>query len=207
MAAAVLSIHVDERQLAELQALLAGIHDGVPRVLMRSVNRTAITARAMIVREIAAAVGMKASEVKRATRIVPATLSSQTAIVSLWGRRRPVRDMNPTQTEEGVSYQTERGRVLIEHAFLATMPKSEHESVFRRRKTSSSLASLVGEAVGAISSGSGLVDRLPIEEQFGPSILSPFFARRQEIEVDIGQTLQKNLDQQVELLLSRRIAA
>lgn len=186
-------IKFDERKLKAVERQVRGIPGGMKRIMPRAINRTATTARARTARKIAGQVKVKVSTAKKGVSIIKARQDRWRATLRITSRRIPLIQFGARQTQKGVSYQISKstGRKSIKSAFIQTMPitgaaqEYGHRGVFMRK----------GKA------------RFPIRELFGPSIGIVFEQAGQiaaETMAETGAELEKNIDSQVQFLLSRR---
>jgi len=187
MAEPLVEIKLNEAELARVRKKLSGIRGAMPRVMSRSINRTAASGRVEVARRIASAVKLTQTVVKKAIRLYKATYTRWRANLSLSDKGIPLIRYGARQLKKGVTYQLARGggRQLMRGAFKATMP-SGHTGVFLRAPRAG---------------------RLPIKEQYGPS-LGQLFERTSAIAAEIREkmsvTLKKNIDSQVKHELSKK---
>ncbi|HUX16609.1 MAG TPA: phage tail protein [Phycisphaerae bacterium] len=181
-----ISVDVDPARLAELAEELEGITHGVPRVLTRALNKVAAHARAQVVRAVRRVLNVKAGELRRRNvTLRKAHYDRLAASVHITGRRIPLRSFAARQTRRGVSYAIGPGRrKVLAGSFLAVMP-SGHRGAFARRKRS----------------------RLPIVEQFGPSVPAVVEGIEElgqaALEQSLGTRLEGEVDTQLGLVLAR----
>lgn len=208
MAGAV-EIKFDEKRLREVQKMLAGIPKAMPMVMSRAINRTEKSARAEIVRKIAAEVTLKQKPIKKSIRIEKATRTRWLAKIILGlaargiaagkhlGRKEgriPLIYFKATQGKKGkrkVKYQVSKtgGRQTFTEKPLPFITEmSTFKGVFRR----------VGK------------ERYPVEHFYGPSIGGVFEGAAgvaAEVQESTTEKLTKNIDQQIAFILSRRKTA
>jgi len=189
MAAGIVTVQINKRQLAEVQAKLAGVKGGMAKVLSGAINRTLSPTRTEIVRQITEHVTFKKSVVKKNLRLQKATRSRLIGrIDSVNDRRLELSYFSPRQTKKGVTYKIEKAgpRKLIPSAFI-TIFASGHRAV-RKRTTArrSSARTLYGTSIGNV------------------------FAKAEGISARVKKSaykkLGKNIDNQVAWLLSKRRA-
>ena len=182
-----LEIRFDDDKLKKLQKELKGIPRALPKVMSRGLNRTATSARTQISRSLSKRIGLKIKDVRDKLTLKRATYSNWRSAVKIGGKQFGLIKFGARQTKKGVSYKWERKRVLIRHAFIAIMPTG-HRGVFMRK----------GPA------------RLPIKEMKGPSLSQVFTGAQDEvnrIQTESLAILQKNIHDQVNLILKRRLPA
>ena len=197
-----IEIQLNERQLAELKALLAEMPREMPRVLSRALNKVGVAARTKIVRAVVAEVNLKAGEVKRRNVFLhKASFRNLTAVIRIRGRRIPIRHFGARQTSKGVTYAERRGkRELLPGAFMATMD-SGHRGVFFRRP---------GRNMGGPSTKRRpkWPGTLPIVEQYGHSV--PYFVEniaelaKGVLENELANLLEAEVVTQAGLVIERR---
>jgi hypothetical protein len=160
--------------------MFARIKARAPQAIARSLNRAAVSARVVMVREIARDLSIKqgdvkihhheASPAKHATRL---SASLKRIPLIKFGARGP----EPSRGRgTGVTARTRTRR--YPHAFIATM-KSGHKGVFQRMRTS----------------------RLPIRELFGPSIGHVFRKYRPLGLARAIESFNKNLQAELKFAL------
>jgi len=177
-------IRYDDSQLKQLERTLRGIPRALPKVMSRGLNRTATEARTKIVRTLSTQSGLKQKDVRSATILQRASYSHWRSAIQISRKRIPVMSFGARQTKKGVTYKKGRSRVLIRSAFIATMA-SGHTGVFKRLATA----------------------RLPIVELKGPSLGQVFVGAQDEANRIYRESLarlEKNIHDQVKLILSRR---
>lgn len=194
------SIQIDPRQLADVQDLLKAVPRGMERALRHAIKRTGNTIKAKTLDVITGELNVKRRDINitpgnpghrfggvRFARIRTDGLSGK---VSVTGHRIPLfrfgaRELGTKKKPRGVTYRISRtGSRRHVRAFIARM-RSGHVGVFMRMKK----------------------PRFPINEYFGPSI--PHVAEKRPamkrmMNVDASRILEKNLDSQVQYLLSTR---
>jgi hypothetical protein len=179
-------LRVNEADIKRLEKLIGDIPRAMPRVMSRGLNRTANSARTQTGRELAKITKLKVGQVRKSVNIVKATYSKWRSAVKISERRIPLTYFKAKQTKKGVTYKSLKGRVLIKHAFIETMP-SGHTGVFLRVAK----------------------DRLPIKEQFSKSLMQVYSDSQSvanKIYAESSQKLAKNIHDQVELILAKRRA-
>lgn len=185
------SVTVNKQQMREAKRLLADTPRAMPKIITRSVNKVAVKARTRIVRRVASEITVKQKDLRsRNVKLKKANYTTQTATISITGKRIPLIQFRAKQTKKGVTYKIKKtgGRKKIPHAFITAMD-SGHRGAFRRKGTS----------------------RLPIVELFGPSIPAAMeniaeLAKR-TMNREIGTNLHNEINRQVGLVLERRRAA
>ena len=183
-----LEIRYDNDKIRRLERELAGFsRNSLPKVMSRGLNRTATSARTATSRMLAGEASLKISDVRKRITLKKATYHRWRAGIKISRRRIPLISFGARQTKKGITYKKAGERVLIRHAFKATM-KSGHTGVFRRMAGS----------------------RLPITELKGPSMGQVFVGaqdKAQAIYRASMRKLEKNIHDQVNLILRRRLPA
>jgi len=183
-----LEIRYDKAKVNQLERELRGFpKNSLPKVMSRGLNRTATEARTKTGRMLAGETGLKVGVVKKKITLVRATYRRWRSGIEISSRRFGLITFGARQTKKGVTYKKGRKRVLIRSAFLATM-NSGHTGVFKRRTSA----------------------RLPIVELRGPSLGQVFTGARDQADAIYRQSmsrLEKNIHDQVQLILRRRIPA
>jgi hypothetical protein len=158
MARVSVTVTSNVRQVA--MDILAGAQESTP-ALVRALNKTATQVRTRASREIrAAGYNLKAADVKKALTIKRASSGELVASVIAKGRPIPLIKYGARQTARGVSVQVMKGRKVIAHAFIATMPNG-HTGVYVRTGAGHTKV---------VRNGKASWHGLPIEELFGPSV-------------------------------------
>jgi len=148
-----IKVTVDERSLKEAAYILRAVPRAVPRVFRKAIGRTVDTAatdlKNRVGKQITATKGEIAKSIHKKKSTFYGSIGTKTYRPGLIA-------FSARQTKHGVSYRISRtaGRKMIEHSFIARMPKKradqrrQHRGVFLRKGPS----------------------RLPIRELKGPSI-------------------------------------
>ncbi len=182
-----LEIRFDNDKLKKLQQELRNFPRALPKVMSRGLNRTAISARTEISRSLAKRIGLKIKDVRDKLALQRASYSNWRSAVRISGKRFGLIKFRAHQTKKGTTYKRGRKRILIRHAFIATM-KTGHQAVFMRKEP----------------------DRLPIKELRGPSLKQVYVGAQDQvnrIQTESMLRLQKNIHDQVNLILKRRLPA
>ena len=133
-----LTIRFDKDKLKKLERELRNFPRALPKVMSRGLNRTAKSARTEMSRSITGISGLgkkgkSGRSVLQRLKLLKATYSNWRAFITISKRRLGVIDLKARETNKGVTYKKigSRSRILIRHAFIATMP-SGHRGVFFR---------------------------------------------------------------------------
>ena len=192
-----LEIKVDDRELKALQRNIKALGGKMPSIMSRALNKTIITARAEMAREIARRMKMRIGKVKEKTDLFKATYSNWRASIKLSSRRIPLIQQQARQTKVGVRYWQAKTqtRTVIQSAFIATMP-SGHKGVFARATI---VKGLYRQMKGK--------NKEAIYELRGPSLAQLYGndeILKQSIYNKAEAKLEQNISNQVQLLLKRK---
>jgi hypothetical protein len=200
-----LDIRVDEIQLAEIRQAVAGVRQGLGRVVIRALNKVAFATRTRIVNRYVAQTGVKRGFVLKCVRVGKASLTRWAAKVNIRDRGAPLIWFAARQSGKGVTFRappgadwatdfqkSKKGRLFVPHAFIQTMPRSGHKGVFLRSDTKRMR---------------GRPNRAAIDELFGGSVFDLFGNVTQETAALVAETqtmLHQELDVQVGVLLDQQ---
>lgn len=163
------------------------LRERFPAAGARALNRAIVSARTVMVQEIAADTRLKSGAIKDQMRVKEATPSDLSARLSVTGKQIPLIEFGARGPEpsrgrgRGVTARLGGGRNSYPNAFIATVGSGRHRGVFIRKAT------LARMSAGAWSKN------LPITELRGPS-LPKVFRKVLPIGLERGQeSLTKNL--------------
>ena len=183
-----LEIRYDNDKIKRLERELRGFpKNSLPKVMSRALNRTGTEARTKVSRVFSRKLGLKVKDIRERVTLTRASYRNWRSVVKISRKRIPLIRFGARETNKGITYKKAGERVLIRHAFKATM-KSGHTGVFKRK----------------------LSARLPISELRGPSLGQVFVSAQDEanrIYRESMQRLSKNIHDQVRLILKRRLPA
>lgn len=208
---AIISLSINPAQMRDLQETLAGVRNGIPRVISGAQNKTIKTGESRIVKDLAKMINLpqgspsaQRRDLKRGTSqkfirdyISVKKSNQETLLAEIRFKRKgiPLFAYKPIQKKAGVSVKPrkDKPRQVLKNTFIATMG-SGHRGIFERRR------------LGSKSSGPRH-GRLPVDERYGPTILgvyegSPGLAAA--LEAEIHTIYDKNLASQVDRVLQRR---
>lgn len=211
---ATVAISIDERQLAEAEARLGAIPQGMPKAIMRAINRGGRVAKRKSLQAISKTMNVKQSDLDGTHRFGGVGLwlarpDYLQAKVTITGRRVPVFRFgvspatNQPPTQGGVRFKIfgGGGTRTVGNAFIAKM-RSGHMGAFKRRPGArhTLITAMSGKHVGKKIRSGG-----PIQELFGPSI--PHVAEhhpelQKALEVDVDAVVAKQFAHEVEFLLN-----
>lgn len=160
----IIDIEINKAQLKRVELMLRGMPRAMPGVLSRAVNRTAISARTQINKEIRQEINIKAADLNEKLILEKAKQNYPVAVIKMSRKRIPVMDFGAKQTAKGVSYKIKKqgGRQTIKSAFITTMPETGHTGVFKRwGKTRLPIVELKGPSIGEVfKRGPALIKRI-----------------------------------------------
>lgn len=218
----VISLTISGQQSRQLQAELAGVRNGFPRVLSGAQNKTIKTGESRIVKDLAKIINLQQGS-PNAERRDTARVGSQKYIRDYISIRRatyekleaqirfrrkgiPLYAYKAVQRAMGVSVKPRKDRPaqLLRHTFIADM-RSGHRGIFERRIFPTKQT----RREKRVRNGRAYWTELPIDERYGPTVLgvyegSPGLA--QMIETDIHSIYHKNIASQVDRVLDRKRA-
>lgn len=200
-----ISVHADISKALQKFNLT---REDAARAIPRALNKTATTARADASRQIRSeGYGIKAGDIKAAIAIRKATLAEITATLQVRGRPIPLIKYSARATKDGVVVSVKNGRLLVKHAFIATMP-SGHKGVFVRVDSASHARLLASKGIKAygFKRKANYKHGLPIRELFGPGIPSAF--RNEAVQKAMQEAVRKRfpvvLGQELNYIRTRR---
>jgi hypothetical protein len=182
-------IKYNPHQMARINRLLEAYPKQKGKVLSRGINKTALSARGKIVKELHDKTKLQQKAIRGSIRYFKATTTWWSALLRLSGKGISILRFKARQTKKGVTYTEPAtgSQILIAHAFIATMPQGG-AGVFTR----------VGK------------ERLPIEKHYGPG-LSEIYTKAPDvvnrIQRQTGKDLTKNVMAQVRLVLAQARAS
>lgn len=203
-----LDIKLDEAKLAEVQAALAGIQQGLGRVVTRALNKVAFAMRSRIADRYVVSTTLNRKWVLKCIRVSKANFTRWASKIGIRDRKTPLLWYNARQTAQGVTFkappgaewaldykQSKKGRLVVPHAFIRTMPKSGHKGVFVRRSLDKP------EKRGKKGSW------LRIDELFGASVydlFAGFTGEAPRLVAEAQRMLHRELDTQVQVLIDQQ---
>ena len=181
-------VKFDEKKLRDIQRMLRSIPNAMPKVMSRSINRTAKSAKVKTAQRIGAEVNVKSKSLKSRIDLEKANPAKWQAKLGISKRRISLISFKGTgQTKKGVGYRIVTGgaRKLVPSAFIETVRKTGYKGVLlRMTEQRYPLAWLRGPSLGQIF-------------EKAPGVAA-------EIIADAGKKLTKNIDAQVKYLLEKR---
>ena len=185
-----INVSIDRVVTRRIRNRMRHVARNLGRAQAAAINRTITGTIAQGSKLIRSEVNVKAARIKKNIKKDRATAGRPTGYFDVSGAHVPVSDMGARQTRAGVTYKRYRsgGRMLIKGAFIATVGRlkpgresSGHRGVFRREGKK----------------------RLPINEQWGPSIMAIWQHREDRINLYAVGRLNRELIHQIEYYRSR----
>lgn len=182
--------------VSDLNAAVAALGAKFPQAMRRAMKKTGVAARTELARLTSAEMGLPVRKVRDEIKL---TTDETKATLSVRGYRIPLIDFKARGPEPsrgrgaGVSYTLPGGRGRLPHAFIATMP-SGHRGVFERTGRFGATKKRLGSA-GA--------RREIIAEKFGPSIAVVFSKFMPQASDRYSEVLEKNVQAQIKLAMTR----
>lgn len=198
-----ISIKIDKEDLANVESAMVGVKNGYAKVLVRSLNKTILGVRTDAVKEIGKEITPKAKIIRDTFVLSKATYAWLKATVKSTGWPVPVIHYAARSVKKGVTYKIRQagGRLLLKHAFIATM-KSGHKGVFwREYKGTPTKKVKPNVKYGALPERM----RLPISQRYGPAVQDIFGDNKvmEPILKKAGDRLSKELNHQLDFELSK----
>jgi hypothetical protein len=166
---------------------------GIPRAL----NKLRDQAQVAGLRRISDIYGIGPRTMERYITTKLATASALEASITAKGKGFPLAMFQPRQVRQGVSVRIKQRRVIVPHAFMATMPNG-HVGVFARGAYGGKGISIfTGESFGRFQFGRR---RLPINELY---TLSPPDALNNP---DVIEAMNDRVDEQAGAIIQREVA-
>jgi len=188
----VVDIMVDPRQIANARSLLAAVPRGVRIAQMRAVNKVGAGARKRIVTKLWREMAVSQRSIrKHNVWLERGTYSDPWAVLSIVGRRIPLKEFQARKTRKGVTYRIRRTgkRKLVKHAFLQTTKKGKYGVFVRAGR------------------GKDRQPKRPLIPLFGPSapeVVADVKALSERIlSREIGAKLQAEFSRQINVLLGQ----
>lgn len=199
-----LEIRYDDDKIKRLQRELKKFPRALPKVMSRGLNRTASSSRTEMSRSLSKRAGLKVGQVRSRLRLEKASYTNWRSAVNVSRKRLSLSLLQPRKTTKGLSVKHQRRRVLIRHAFTAL------RGWFIRLPAAGGYKQTIGVSEALEIDPKKKVSRLPITRIKGP-ILARVFAGAQGEANRIYQEslvrLEKNIHDQVNLILKRRLPA
>jgi len=199
------AIEIDKKQLKQINQLVGNIKKGAATVIRRGVNRTVGQAKTLTSKEVRTVVNLKKKTVDEHLKVTKANFKSLSAKLTISGRPISLVLYGARRTNAGVNVKVRKSKAIEKHksSFIATM-KSGHRGVYVRT-TKPGGRKKPGKASDYNISKSGRVNRLHIDEKYGPSIPAVFqFNNEKKVSKISADNLQKNIDREILYLLSKQ---
>lgn len=221
MAEPLITIRYDQQKLTLFERVLSGIPGAMPRAVSQGINRTLISARANMAREVKTEVPrLSIGGIKSALRLDKATFQRWVGRVLLSYHPISLRYFSYRQTQEGVPFMVlrSRGRLMARRAFqmlrrekgtspseAGPNPSIQGKSAFMRGLAGGGKP-VLDWRTGEIPGGQGkLVPRLPIFKLFGPA-LTDLYKDMPQIVQQVEKYALGSLEQHIEDQVKRQLA-
>jgi hypothetical protein len=200
-----LEIRYDDAKIKQLERELRAFgKNALPRVMSRGLNRTATQARTASARFLSKETGVKVGDVRKRLLLHRAAYNNWRSAIIVSGKRLSLQYLSPKKTARGLSVKSGRKRITIRRAFFAL------KGWFIRLPRAGGYKQTLGVEQAKEIDAVKKVARLPIGRIRGP-ILSRVFSEAQSevkrIHTEHLIKLQKNIHDQVQLTLRRRLGA
>ena len=210
-----ITLQFNERDVANVKAMLRGLDNIVPKVLSRAINDTLAGVKTDASTEIRAIITAPKKTVDGAMTISKATPASLEGGVAISGTPLPLIAYSARQTLKGVSAQVKKdsGRQVIPGAFIATVRAGKqaasgyegHAGVFWRTWHADSAKSGKNMAKRAWKKMPAQY-RLPIKQLYGPRI-PDYIAEKGPVMAIVlkksDERMHKNLDKELNYEMSK----
>lgn len=198
-------IRYDDAKIKQLERELRGFgKNALPQVMSRGLNRTATEARTATSRFISKESGIRVSDVRKRIMLHRASYRNWRSAVTISRKRLSLRYLNPRATSRGLSVKSGKRRVTIKKAFPAL------KGWFIRLPQAGGYKQTLGIQQAVEIDQLEKVGRLPIGRIRGP-ILARIYAdapaEAARIHSEHLVKLEKNIHDQVQLILKRRLPA
>lgn len=180
------TIKLSTAKLAELDATLFDITNGVPRALSAAINRTAYKGKPMLRKGLTGLLTIKAANLKRRIYSKKATPQKLQGSITLMGRHIGLINFKNRDTKvAGVIAQVYQGgeKITLPHAFIAT-GKFGNRHVFQREGRK----------------------RLPIDTRFSQQLYNMYLESKlaKSYPEELQATFNEEIDIQIDRLLKKR---
>ena len=191
-------------KLKKLEQLFRDFPQDLPRIMPRAINRTVRTTRALVARQIKGETPkLKVGDIKKRMHEDKASRARWRARLSLSPWAISLSRFAYKQTKAGVPFAIQDGRVIAKRAF-----RIRGAGAVLVRESEDFGWDGFDYKDGDFEGIENLVGRLPIHKLLGPS-LSELYSDSADtvarITREAGATLNKNIDQQVNYALIRRM--
>lgn len=196
-------IRYDKAKLRRLERELRDFgKTALPRVMSRALTRTASSARTETARLLAKRTGLKIKDVRRRIFLQKASYANWRSAITISRRRWSLQLLNPKKTSKGLKVKHQRKRVLIRAAFPVL------KRWYMRLPAAGGYKGTIGVEEAIEIGPQKKVGRLPVARIKGPILSDVFVAAQDEAQRIYQQSLgklEKNINDQVRLILKRRL--
>jgi hypothetical protein len=192
------TLKVDKGQVAAVMKRLGDLSDQTPKAISTAINKTLPHLRTGIKNAAAKEILLPKNEILHTMKVIKASPKNISGRIYIHRKNIPLMRFKPRQTDAGVEVRVRTsGPTVIPHAFIATMPTG-HTGVFVRGQP--------GHREKRTKNGKTYTTQLPIKELRAPTVVDVLTEKPQTLQAvrdDAQAALNKNLDSQVDWLLSR----
>lgn len=201
-----IEIKFDDKKLKILERELRSFgRNALPKVMSRALNRTAMSARTASARFLSRETGVKIKDVRKRIIVERANYKIWRSAIRVSGKRLSLGYLQPRMRKSGLSVKHGGKRVRVTKAFEA-----KRGFFIRQPRGGTGREHTIGVGRALEIDQSPRVGRLPIARIRGP-VLAKVYTRTPEevsrIQAESMNKLEKNVNDQVRLILSKRIPA
>lgn len=152
----VMPIEIDDAALDNVKTMMKGIRNGVPNVLVTSINKTLGTAKTQATARIGNELNLKAARIKDDMTLSKANYSNLSGALVATGEPVGLVQFGASEVQKGVTVKVKRqgSRKLLKHAFIA---KGKGKSISKKDET---VKTHIWWRAGR--------DRMPVPRHFAP---------------------------------------
>ena len=199
-------IKFDEKRLDEIRKMLRDIPNAMPKVMSRGINRTQKSSLSEIAKKIAAEITLKQKTIKKSIRLESATYTRWQAKINL--------GMDERGWLFGKQYGRKEGRIPLIYFKARQSKKGRRKLTYQISKTGGrqTFTEKPLPFIQTMNTFRGVFvrqgkERWPVWHGYGPSIGGVFEGAAgiaAEVQETTSQKLEKNIDQQIAYILSKR---
>lgn len=197
------TIEISRADLASLQMAMAGIKNGVTRILSNSINKSIKTTQVQAVKIVGAELNLPAKRIKEDFKQEKANFSNLKGALVASGDPVGLINFQARAVKTGVSFKIKKAgsRSLLPHAYIGSGKKGPGQHVFRRQYKGPRKAAVPGKKYGAMPK----IFRLPTSRLTGPRIEDIYSkpAVYAKVQAIAAETYLKNIDIETQTLLRR----
>lgn len=192
------SMKISEKDSARINALLRGIKDAAPKVLLNGMNKTLGEVRTHLTTEIKSILTVNSAVIDEAVSVNEATPQRLSGSVVVTGKALQLIEFFNRQTPTGIAIQVKRGRphIIIPGSFYAKT-RTGRIGIFKRKWSDAAVKPRRNIKYGRLPN----VYRLPIRELFSSSVPNVAGDVMPEAIANADERLQANLKDELDALL------